>query len=385
MAHKLQKDGPLVLRSLTQKDILQLVELLISEKKWLEESLFKTFPFRLIQPVQNSLMGQSHGASGLSSPFLSRASQSKFEKPAEHDVKKHNQGIPHTRVSATSTETKYSERSRSDVLEDCQKLVSEILRGHLEGYSIGSFPRLFVDRYGYHIDLQKLGYQKLANLLQTIPEVKVDSTYILPSVPAVSASDEETTILKTQGANASHAQAVSNSDCELSDSVPKDENMESPWEEFGSNQSNMESKLSQKAKELDTPKLPDYEPVVSDDSSESDRDCSDFTQSEKQGTTKCNEEDSFLWQALDLWHSNKEGENSVKKSDGHLNNALADILNSSTESTRGTLSKIPAGNYRQRPQKNYSFVTDPGLLPDKDRLVDGILNGLKKDESKMQN
>ncbi|KAH1112537.1 hypothetical protein AAZX31_04G197400 [Glycine max] len=338
MAHKLQKDGPLVLRSLTQKDILQLVELLISEKKWLEESLSQTFPFRLIQPVQkNSLMGRSHGANGLSSLFLSRATQSNLQTSFEHDVEKHNQSIPRTRVSATATETKYTERSRNDVLEDCQKLVSEILREHPEGYKISSYPRLFVDRYGYHLDFQKLGYQKLAPLLQIMPEVKVESTYIFPSVPAVSASDGESFILQTQVNNASHAHhAVLNPDSELSDSALEDDNMESPWQKLGYNQSNMESKLSQKAEELDTPKLPDYEPIVSDyDSSESEGD----SQPEKQGKLKCNKHDISLWQALDLWHNKKEGENSVKKPDnvGHLNKTLvADILNSSAKSTRGT-------------------------------------------------
>ncbi|TKY73873.1 peroxisome protein [Spatholobus suberectus] len=368
MAHKLQKDGPPVLRSVTEKDILQLVDLLISEKKWLEESLSQTFPFRLSQPVQkNSLMGQSHGANGLSSLFLSRASLTNLQKPFEHDVEKHNQSIPHTRVSATAIETKHTERSRNDILEDCQKLVSEILREHPEGYSISSFPSLFVDRYDYHLDLQKLGYQKLATLIQIMPEVKVESTYIFPSVPAVSASDGETFNLKTQVTNASHAHAVSNSDSELSDSASEDDNMESPWGEL----------------------VHDYEPIVSDyDSSESEGDCSYLTRSEKQGNPRWNEQDSSFWQALDLLHSSKERENSAKKSDnvGRLGNTLADILNSSPESTRGTLSKIPVGNYSQSSQKNYSFVADPGLLPDKDRLVDGILNGLKKaDESKMKN
>ncbi|RZC17717.1 hypothetical protein D0Y65_010453 [Glycine soja] len=124
MAHKLQKDGAPVFRSLPEKDILQLLELLISEKKWLEESPTQTFPFQLTQPVhKNSLMGQSHGANGLRSLFLSRESQSSTQKSSEHNVEKHNQSIPCTRVSATTTETKYTERSRNDILEDCQKLV----------------------------------------------------------------------------------------------------------------------------------------------------------------------------------------------------------------------------------------------------------------------
>ncbi|KAK7330596.1 hypothetical protein VNO77_24792 [Canavalia gladiata] len=395
MAHKLQNGGPLALRSLTQKDILQLVELLIAEKKWLEENPSRAYPFRLTQPPQkSSLMGQSHGANGLRSLFLSGTSQPNFQNTFEHDVEKHNQATSHTGVSASTTQTKYTERSRNDILEDCQKLVDVILREHPEGYNIRTFRRHFVDCYGYRLDIQKLGYQKLTSLLQIMPGVKVESTYIFPHVPDACASDLETSTLKTQVTNDSCV--ASNSDSELSESSPKDDNMESPWEELGpvsvnnSNQKDLESKLSQKAIELDTSKHPDYEPAVSDDdSSESEGDSSCLTQPKEQGKTKCNEQDSSFWQIMDLWNSSKEGENSVKKSDkvNVLGNCLIDILNSSTESTSDTQSKIPSGNYRekQRSPKNYSFVADP-VIPNKDKLFDGILDDSKKaHESKRQN
>ncbi|RDX69330.1 hypothetical protein CR513_51572, partial [Mucuna pruriens] len=226
MAHKLQKDGPLVFRSLTEKYILQLVELLISKKKWLEESPSQTFPFRLTQAIRQNLLIEHHSPS-------------------------------------------------------CKNQLNMMWRNP-EGYSMSSFPKLFVDRYGYHLDLQKLGYQKLASLLQIMPDLKVESTYIFPFV---SASEGETFYLKTQVTDASHAHAISNSDSELSDSAPKDDNMESPWEKLGpvsvnsSNQSNMESKLSQKAKELETSKRPHYEPIGSDyNSSESEGDSSYLNQ-----------------------------------------------------------------------------------------------------------
>ncbi|XP_027336955.1 uncharacterized protein LOC113850572 [Abrus precatorius] len=381
MAHKLQNDGPLALRSLLKKDILQLVELLIAEKKWLEESPSQTFPFRLTQPLQkNSMVGQSHGSNGLSSLFLSRTSQSNLQKPLKHHVEKQNQSISHTRVSAPATETKYAKRSRNDILEDCQKLVSEILRKHPEGYNIGSFRRHFADRYGYHLDIQELGFQKLASLLQIMPGVKLELTYIFPFVPAVSVSDLET--------------LASNSDSALSESPMKDDNMESPREELvpisvnHSNPSDLEDKLLEKAIELDLSKHPDYEPVVlDDDTSDSEGDSSCLTQPEEQEKTKCDEEDNYFWQAKDLWHSSKGREISVKQSDNVnvLYTSLADILNSSSASTKGTLSKTPSSNYRekQKSQKNYSFVDDP-VLPNKDKLINGILDGNKKaDESKM--
>ncbi|XP_027336888.1 uncharacterized protein LOC113850520 [Abrus precatorius] len=390
MAHNLQNDGPLILRSLTEKDIFQLVELLIAEKKWLVESPSKPFPFKLTQSVQkNKLMDLSHGSNGLRSLFLSRTSLPNLQKSVERDMEKHNQSIPHTRVSATATETKYTERSRNDILEDCQKLVSDILREHPEGYNICSFRRLFVDRYGYHLDIQKLGHQKLTSLLKIFPGVKLDCTYIFPSVPAVCASDGDTSILKTQINNAS--QAVTNTDNESSYSAPKDTKFYSPREELSpvsvenSNQSDLESKLCQKANELDTSKHPDYEPIVSDyDASESDGDYSYLTQPEEQGKRKCNELDSSFWQALDSWHRSKKGEKSVSDNVGLLSN-LESILNSSNESTPDKLSKTPTGNCieKQRSQKNCSFVDDP-VFPDKDRLVDGILKSFKKqDESKI--
>ncbi|XP_029127813.1 uncharacterized protein LOC109801017 isoform X2 [Cajanus cajan] len=434
VVHRLQSGGPLVLRSLPKKDILHLVELLIIEKKWLEESPSRIFPFKLTQPVQkNSLMDQSHGANGLRSLFLSRTSQSNLQKSVEHDVEKHNQSISHSQASAPVTETIYIKRSRYDILGDCQKLVSEILREHPEGYNIGCFRRLFVDRYGYHLDIKKLGYQKLAALLQIMPGVKLESTYIFPSVTTVCDSDSETSTLKTQATTDSHA--ASNSDSELSESALKHANNESSWDELGpvsfnkSNMSDLEIKSSQKAIELDTSKSkhPDYEPVFSDDeSSASEGESSCLSQSEEQRKPKCNEQNSSFWQAMDLWHSNKEGENSVKNSDKYdslgvsltgildssteltkdthskipssnyrensvkkpdnvesLDVSLADIFNSSTESTSSTLSKIPSPNKgeKQRSEKKYSFVADP-VLPNKDKLVDGFK---KTDESNMQN
>ncbi|KAK7346570.1 hypothetical protein VNO80_21092 [Phaseolus coccineus] len=433
VAQRLQNEGPLPLRSLPEKDILQLVEMLIEDKKWLEERPSQTFPFKLIQPVHKNLsVDQSHVTNGLRSLFLSRTSQSNLQKSLEHDMGKHNQSVSHTRISAAAAETKYIERSRNDILDDCQKLVNEIVREHPEGYNIGSFRRLFVDRYGYHLDIQKLGYQKLAALLQIMPGVKFESTYIFPSVPAVCDSDFDTSIPKTQATTDNHA--ISNSDSELSESTSEDHGMESPWEELGpvSNKNSDKTGLGlnscQKVMELDTSKSkhPGYELVVSDDdTSASEGDDSCLTQSEEQRKLNCNERDSSFWQAMDFWHSCKEEENSVKKSDNvdSLGASLVDILDSSTESTSGTISEIPSSNYRdnivnmsdnvdslngsladifnsspeptwvtpsktstsnhrekQRSHKNYSFVADP-ILPNKDKLIGDFK---KTDESKMQ-
>ncbi|XP_019417454.1 PREDICTED: uncharacterized protein LOC109328441 isoform X4 [Lupinus angustifolius] len=291
-----------------------------------------------------------------------------------------------TAVSKPATEKKYKERSRDDILSDCQKLVTDVLREHPEGYNIGCFRKLFVQRYGYHLDVQKLGYKKLASLLQIMPGARLESTFIFPSVSAVLDSDGEAPIPKTAVTNAIHV--VSNSDSEWSDSAPKDENIDSLWEELGpavdkSNHSDLESRLSLKVEELYIPKHPNYEPVVSDDdSSESEGDSPFLTQPEQQAKLKHNEKDSSLLHFLDLYER-KEAEklDSVE----HLGNSLADLLDKSTDSTRGTFSEIPSGNFKEkhRSQKSYSFVADPVLPNNKEKLIGEILDGCK--ESNMQN
>ncbi|BAT79197.1 hypothetical protein LR48_Vigan04g132500 [Vigna angularis] len=101
MAYKLLKDGPPVIRSLTEEDILQLVELLILKKKWLEEIPSQIFSFKVIKLVQrNSLTSQSQDANGLRSLFLNISSQSKLQKSSEH------KSIPKSGVSTTNTDGK---------------------------------------------------------------------------------------------------------------------------------------------------------------------------------------------------------------------------------------------------------------------------------------
>ncbi|WVZ12038.1 hypothetical protein V8G54_016568 [Vigna mungo] len=364
VAQRLQNGGPLLLRSLPKKDILQLVDMLIADKKWLEERPSQTFPFKLTQPVHKNLsVDQSRSGNGLRSIFLRRSSQS-----LEHDVGKHNQSVPHTPISAAAVETKHFERSRNDILDDCQKLVNEILREHPEGYNIGAFRRLFVDKYGYHLDLQKLGYQKLVALLQIMPGVKFESTYIYPSVPAVCDSDSDTSILKTKATADNHA--VSNSDSELSESTLKDDDMESEWEELG----------PVSIKNFDKSGL-GYELVSDDDTSASEGDHSYLTQSEEQTKSICNERDSSFWETMDLWHSCKEGENGVKKSDNvdSLSVSVAHILNSSPDPAIVFPSKTSNCRDKQRSYKNYSFVVDQ-VLHDKDKLI----GDFKKTDESMQ-
>jgi len=52
LAHRLQRHGPMFFMSLTENEILQLVELLITKLKWLKESPSEAFPFMLTQSVR---------------------------------------------------------------------------------------------------------------------------------------------------------------------------------------------------------------------------------------------------------------------------------------------------------------------------------------------
>ncbi|KAF7840064.1 uncharacterized protein G2W53_008546 [Senna tora] len=233
MMQNFQKFGPMILRSLSEDDLLQLVDLLISEKKWLEERPSQTFPFRLTPPDGKSSGDLPHGANGLSSIFLSRTTQGDLQKSSEGDSNKKCQSISHSGVSSPSNGRKHTERrSRTDILADTKKLVSATLRAYPSGINMGIIPDLFLERYGYPLDLKKLGHSKLASLLQTLPGVKVAYCHIFPADRAIiRASGPETTILNTQETNSSDA--VFSSDDELSDSYTKDESKDSPLEEFG--------------------------------------------------------------------------------------------------------------------------------------------------------
>ena len=169
MAENLLKEGPLTLRSLSNNDLLQLVDLLISDKKWIEECPSQTSPFRITRAVEKSLgLGHSHAANGLGSIFIRTPQDNLQPKQGEKKL----QNIPHSGVLSTIINKKSSDCSRCEILADCQKLVKEILKEHPEGYHMGTFRKLFLERYGYPLDIQRLGYIKLASLLEIMPVIK---------------------------------------------------------------------------------------------------------------------------------------------------------------------------------------------------------------------
>nr|DAD22530.1 TPA_asm: hypothetical protein HUJ06_023993 [Nelumbo nucifera] len=162
------------------------------------------------------------------------------------------------------------------MLAHCQKLVTEILEECPEGFNMGSFKRLFLVRYGYPLDHQILGYQKLAALLQNVPGVRIEATYILPARTFSQDCYPEAIIPNVLGNSGSGK--ASNSVSELSDSARKGNDCDPLWEELG--------------------------PISETDKEHSDSggdDRSPLQGSEGQGKTGINEKASSLSQILDSW------------------------------------------------------------------------------------
>ncbi|XP_050207170.1 uncharacterized protein LOC126656609 [Mercurialis annua] len=371
MARNLQKEGPTALRSLNKRDLLQLVGMLITEKKWVEENISEASPFKLIQAFgKDTSLGISSASNGLRSIFMSIQSQSASTKPSKHrgDGRTGSvSNISHAGVSQPASSKKSPEKSIVETKAHCQKLVNEIIKEFPQGYNCGSFKKQFLEKYGYHLDVQKLGYRNLGSLLQTIPGVKIESTHIIPS------SD----VRSVQDCNVSCSSAALGGD--LSD-YPKDDESDSSWDELGPVDNS-----GSRSKELEeTCSRPRYEPPLSDDDmSDSEGEASALSRSE--GQAKCQEksEDSSLLQILDQWYSSKDGINSKGKSENaeYLVNCSENGLRPSDSYGMGIKSGS-SGNYGSKPkaQKSYSFVavSDGNDENNSDKLFDGIVSSLRK-------
>lgn len=390
VADILQKEGPSILKSLTRIDLLHLVHVLIMEKKWVKESGHHTFPFRVIfQAEKTSCLAHSQNKNGLSSIFLERPpSQSKLHKQPEDKRETKNQVSPFIDVSPPiiNIKNKPSEKSRTAMLADCQKLASEIVEENPEGVHISYFNNSFLDRYGYSLDLQKLGYQNLTSLLQIIPGVKIDSVYIYP---------------RNKNSNDLGKEIAPSSDSELSDeSLKKNGDSHSPWDELGP-LTNPKSDKDDMA--MSESMLVEYEPL-SEDELEDEHSDSEGDVLEKKVKNEATKEESTLLHVLDSWYSRKEHGSSnndsenlalykenVSDEDEDRKDDREEILdfkqNSIKESKSYWLSsdnsEVPVVKKR-RSSKSYSFVSDRDNQ-ETDKMVGGILSCLaKSDESRMQ-
>ncbi|XP_012075309.1 uncharacterized protein LOC105636602 isoform X2 [Jatropha curcas] len=424
MARNLQKDGPSPLKSLNETDALRLVDILISEKKWVEEYPSEASPFKVTLCIEkNTSTSDSHASNGLGSISLSTPLQSKPNRQAEGDgdgsvgkdssssnSKASNglrtiflrtalqskpkrlaegdgngrtvriQNISHAGVSQPVSYKKPLERSRGKTLRDCQKLVQEILKDYPEGYNIVAFRKLFFERYGYHLDSQKFGFGKLASLLQIMPGVEIESTYMIPSNKVLKCSSQDTALSDIQESITVHTSATLGSEIA---NASNDDELDSAWEELGP----VDNTVSSRKEPEEKCTFPHYESSLSDDNfSDSEGEPSALTRTEGLAKSGMNNEDSSLLQILDSWYGKTEGDHG--KDEPENEQGMVDYsknnLHLSESSGLGTKTKTSIGyGQKQRTQKSYSFVADPDSNPDK--LVDGIMTTLKKSgESRMQ-
>lgn len=358
MAQNLQNQGPSILKSLSESNLLNLVDLLISDKKRIEESPSQTFPFKLVKPAGENSSTNPPSSNDLRSIFSTTSSKS-----PGGEIR--HQNLPHSGVSPRDIPKKTTGKSREEILTDCQKLVDSIMKEYPEGFNMGLFRKSFLDRYGYSLDLQKIGHQKLVTLLQTMSGVKIESSYIIPSCKLSRENARENKVV---------GGTTGNSDSDFSDSQ---------WEELGpvskTGPEGNEKGLVQRREEAK------YEPLSDDEFTDSDKGTSLSAAPESQGKPRMNEEDSSLLQILDSWYSSQEDNNKrvvVEKNDGAFGFSRGDVKpNSLSEvSINGENPAMNSGRIKQRPSRSYSFVADHQVhgANNKYELIDGILGGLKK-------
>ncbi|VVB18037.1 unnamed protein product [Arabis nemorensis] len=170
LAKNLKDEGPSSLKPLDVSKMLDLVSLLVSEKKWIKENSSDALPFRVTRFTEKgSGLDHSCASSGLRSIFTSM-SKSQCDE-ADDEKKPKNIGIS----------KKPLERSRREVIEDCHKLIKKITEENPGGYNMSNLKKDFLEKFGYRLDYRSLGYPKLQSLIQMMPEARIESGYIVPS------------------------------------------------------------------------------------------------------------------------------------------------------------------------------------------------------------
>lgn len=379
MAENLGKQGPQSLRSFSEADLLHLVNLVILDKKWIEESPSQAFPFKVIpsedEPSFSSPSGSVHNSNELGSVM--------FQKLKELHRHRRIQSSPHAGSPYPIAERNIS---KNQIVLDCQKLISELLKEYPEGYNLGNFRKMFFEKYGYPLDLHRVGYEKLATFLQTMPGVTVVSTYLFPSQNQRSQNLEAAESFSQES---EFGDTEANSESEQSDgSRKKDDDLDSPWEELGplsnSGPKNRvtQSGPSRKMKGETQKKIQnEYESLSDDDFSDTEEETSSHITSESKKKSPTSEADSSLLQILDSWYKTKDDDNKPSGSEDTCVVAAAaaadSCQSSSFESTIKKETPSRTTGRKHRHSRSYSFVTeDP--VDNKDRLIDGILGSLKK-------
>ncbi|XAR62322.1 hypothetical protein NMG60_11017045 [Bertholletia excelsa] len=398
MAENLQKHGPSVVRSLSQGDILQLVDLLISEKKWVRECSLQAYPFTRSQPAgKGSSSNNPLNSNGLSAIFLNTTSPSSSKTLSGHDGERRHQNISRNGLSRAILNKRSSGKSRDEILADCQILVDHIVKEYPEGFNMDCFMKLFFEKYGYHLDIQKLGFGNLVTMLQIMPGARIESTYILPCDSVAKSSGLEAALPDVQESITKGE--ISNLVSEPSDVSRKYDESDSQWEELGpvaqagSKRNGTDLVFKRRVKEESPQQVSDDYEMLSDDYiSDSEEEASLLTGSEGQGKPRIDVENSTLLQILDSWYSTKDeiDKREVSESEEGTNKEVSDgvkgmvcgsgdALKPSSSANTGfkTETSVIRSRQKKRSCKSFSFVSEqPG--DNKEQLIDGILGSLKK-------
>lgn len=326
LAHRLQKLNCWPLKGLLDKDLHHLVHLLISEKKWIEETSSRIFPFRLTLPRKRRCVPSSSSKSnGLSYIFSS--------------------GKPQKGRYVDNNSRKSRSLTREEILSDCHKLVKELLSEHEYGFNIGIFKRRFSQEYGYELEHRKLGYLDLETLLHIMPDVRV-------KFPRVMRSEH------------GNGQAGSKGDGNRSSGD------DLIWEELGPVSATTETAAA--AADAGADKETCYRPPTPSDDEFSDSDSIKDRQPRRNA-----EQQSSLLQIIGAWNSSKGGDVSSNKPQDI--DGLVDCSRSSPGSagTSAASGKVQTSSPKL-PHKQYSFVSDSGEESDPDKLVESVLDSLQK-------
>ncbi|KAG7607303.1 putative NYN domain, limkain-b1-type, meiosis regulator and mRNA stability factor 1 [Arabidopsis thaliana] len=183
MAKNLKEEGPSSLKPLDVPKMLDLISMLISEKKWIQENPSDALPFRVTRfTEESSCRSNPRTTDGLRAIFVNMSES--LCDGANGDKNSTNVGMSQ----------KPKERSRSKVIADCHKLIKKITEENAGGYSITKFKKAFLEKFGYRLEYRKFGFSKLQSLIQMMPEARIESGHIVTSstpVPCESDSSFE--------------------------------------------------------------------------------------------------------------------------------------------------------------------------------------------------
>ncbi|XP_068659773.1 uncharacterized protein [Aristolochia californica] len=440
---ELQREGPQILKTLNPQHLSQLVDVIISEKKWVEEHLTLYHPFKVAMPIKSAPSpSNAKGSNGLSSIFSKRLSNASI---GENDTAKQphnlvelkawlkkfqNSAIIEVEDFKRLFQQEFSKKLDSDyygfhsvdtlldacilgddcavkgkkksdyrwkqrLLSDCQKLLKDILKKYPQGFSMYSFKQLFHERYGYHLHYQKLGFPKLVSLIQSMPGVNVENNIIYSAANAL--KPHPTEILTVQESRSMKGSNV----YEVAGSSGKSGVLDQPVDSGSCQEVHYASKIGKPEQGTDSEyegtcnqmenELVEYnEESLFPEEKVSHLEVDDPILGKPGEKNHEFQKDSSLLEILDSKQSRKDGKENGNKSQSESLDGFVDCSSRNwkqMDSCNVDSENDPSlTNHRLKvkPGKTYSFVLNSSS-DDKEKLIESLLGSLKKGEaSKIQ-